>query len=322
MPPTADAPPVPPLAAAHAAEQRVGLALAGGAAILFGTSYIATKAALVSFSPIAIGAWRGVGALLLTLVVLAVREPASLRPPADRGRLLRLAALGSLAGPGLVVGMNLAVSAMGATVAAFVAGLYAVIAAMLAPVVLAERLSPGAIAGFATALAGTALLAELDPASASLGGIAAGLGGAVSYALYLVLSRRWGRLPGGLASPGTISLAIFVATSAILLPLGLLEGIELVPPAVEPEAIIAIAWLAAFPSVLANLMILGSVRRVAARRSSSLLLLNPVSAAVMAAFLFGERLSPPQLAGAGLVIAGIAISNGLVRLPVGPRGAA
>ncbi|MFM2106811.1 MAG: hypothetical protein RL338_1843, partial [Chloroflexota bacterium] len=51
---------------------------------------------------------------------------------------------------------------------------------------------------------------------------------------------------------------------------------------------------------------------VPARRTSSLLLLNPLTAALLAALLLGERLEPTQLVGALLVLAGIALANGAV----------
>jgi probable blue pigment (indigoidine) exporter len=293
-------------------DERTGSLLAAGAAILFGTAYVATAFALRSFTPISVALWRGIGAVLLLLLVLAVRggtTRASLRrlTPTD---VARLAILGVLAGPLFLVGMNLAVAGTGATIAAFVAGLYAVLAAVFAPVLLHERLGLRALVGFLVALAGTALLAELDLTSGAAAGIAAGLGAAVIYALYLVLSRRWavgGRLPGDL-----VSFAVFFMIGAVLLPFELaIDPAALVPASPAPEAILALGWLIVAPSAIANLMIQASVRRVAARRSSAFLLLNPIAAAVCGALLLGERLTPPQVVGAALVLVGIAVSSGV-----------
>ncbi|MFM2106301.1 MAG: hypothetical protein RL338_1333, partial [Chloroflexota bacterium] len=305
------------------ADERLGAALAAGAALLFGTSYIATSVALVSFSPAAIGGWRGAGAALLLALVAVVRARSrDRRPPAggpgprpalipDRRTLARLVVLGLLGGPGFVLGMNLAVAGSGATIAAFVAGLYAVLAAVMAPLVLGERLGSGALAGLAAALVGTALLAELDLAGPAIPGIVAGLGGAVSYAFFLLLSRRWRPAvigAPGEASPGAglsgerVTLAVFLVTALALLPASVLgDPAATVPVAPAPLALAGLAWLAIGPSLLANLMVQGSVRRVPARRTSSLLLLNPLTAALLAALLLGERLEPTQLVGALLV---------------------
>lgn len=299
-----------------AAEHRLGLLLAGGAALLFGTSYIATKVALISYSPVAIGAWRGVGSFLVALVVLRAQGPAAYRVGREPERLIRLVVLGIFGGPAFVLGLNLGISHLGPTIAAFVSGLYAVLAAVIAPFLLRERLGVATLAGFVAALGGTVLLSELQLSGASAVGLAAGLGSAASYALYLVLSRRWGNRPGGIAPIGVVAAVIFGVTALVLVPIDLAtDPGGLLPASPDPVAVLGILWLAVVPSVIANLMIQASVRRVAARRTASLLLLNPISAALLAGLLFGERLSVVQLAGAGLVIAGIAVSNGLVRLP-------
>jgi drug/metabolite transporter (DMT)-like permease len=301
-------------------DERVGALLAAGAAVLFGTAYVATGLALHSFTPVAVALWRGLGATLVLLLVLGLRRGttmAALRRLRRRDAL-RLVVLGLLAGPLFLVGMNLAVAATGATIAAFVAGLYAVLAAVMAPVLLRERLGARALAGFVVALAGTGLLAELDLTSGAAAGIAAGLAAAVIYALYLVLSRRWaagGRLPGDL-----VSFSVFAMIGAVLLPFELaVDPGAILPASPTPEALLALAWLVVAPSAIANLMIQASVRRVPARRTSAFLLLNPIAAAVSAAVLLGERLSTPQVAGALLVLVGIAVSSG-ASVSLGRRG--
>ncbi|MBF6605091.1 MAG: DMT family transporter [Chloroflexi bacterium] len=309
---------------------RSGDGAAAGAAALFGSAYVATAVALQSFGPLPIALWRGVGAATIVgvLVLRDRRRLASVstvhrgagvpvRPWAgwlssrrlSIGRLGRLVVLGLLGGPAFIVGMNLAVSASGATIASFVAGLYAVLAAVLAPFVLRERLGPSAIAGFAVALLGTALLAELDPASASIAGIVAGLGAAAAFAAYLVLSRRWARDLGlsGLAIVETN----FTATALVLLPLALVVRPEpVVPATITPDALLALGWLIV-ASVGGQLLIVASVRRIAARRSAAFLLVNPITATVLAAILLGERLAPIQLVGAALVLVGIALASDL-----------
>ena len=89
--------------------------------------------------------------------------------------------------------MNLAVAHVGAAIAAFVAGLYAVLSAVIAPALLPERLTVRVLAGFLLALVGTALLAELDPEATDVEGMGWGILAALSFALYLVLARRWSR---------------------------------------------------------------------------------------------------------------------------------
>lgn len=301
---------------------RHGLAFGAGAAVLFGTSYVATAFALRSFSPFGVAVWRGLGATLLMLVLVTLHHGTGLARlrAMSRGDVGRLLALGMLGGPGLVAGMNLAVAATGATIASFVAGLYAVLAAVIAPVVLGERLPRSAAVGFVTALAGTALLADLQLGSSAGLGVLAGLGAAVSYAFYLVLSRRWGTTHR--VSGEAVSVAIFALTAIVLLPIDLLvDRRGLAHPGIDPVAVAGLVWLVVFPSAVANLMIQASVRRIPARRSSALLLLNPIAATILSALLLGERLGPVQAFGAVLVLAGMAISNGLIGVPLSLRPA-
>lgn len=301
--------------------------MAAGAAVLFGSSFVATAFALRLFGPLAVGAWRGsialvvVGLLILRGSVAGRSEWAAL----DRAGRLRLIVLGALGGPIFIVAMNVAVGAAGATITAFAAGLYAVLAALLGPLLLGERLGRTAVVAFAVALGGTALLADIDlaagGASTVAGGVLTGLGGAVSFALYLVLARRWGRtwqLPGSI-----VALANFGATTLVLAPLAVLVERPPLPagPGSDPAvAILAVGWLVVGPSVLAQMLLIASVHRLPARASAAFLLLNPLTATGLAALLLGERLSGAQLAGAGLVLAAIALATGLLGRVATARG--
>ena len=56
---------------------------------------------------------------------------------------------------------------------------------------------------------------------------------------------------------------------------------------------------------------MASVRRVPAGRTSAALLLTPISSAIIAAVVLGERLTPVELFGAALILAGIAGAGGM-----------
>lgn len=284
------------------------------AASAYGSSYVATGFALRSFEPLAAAVYRSIlaaGALALTIWFVRRRGPAT--PTLDRPtgpnvrRLARLGILGALGGAIFFVGMNLAVAGVGATIASFVAGLYAVIAALIAPFILRERLRPRALLGFVIALAGTALLAELDLGSGGFGGIGWGLLAAISFALFLVLSRKWGR------EEGLDGLEIALATMTVAaVALGLFVAVtrpaSLMPASIKPEAALAMAWLivsAAGGQALAA----ASVKLIPASRSSAFLLLNPIVATILAVVLLSERPSSSQLLGGALVLVGIAAAT-------------
>jgi DME family drug/metabolite transporter len=291
-----------------------GEVFAALAASAYGSSYVATGFVLRSFEPLAAAVYRSsmaAVALALTISFLRRRGPATRTPggPTARNarRLARLGILGVVGGAIFFVGMNLAVAGVGATIASFVAGLYAVIAALIAPFILRERLRPRALVGFIVALAGTALLAELDLGAGGFGGIGWGLVAAASFALFLVLSRKWGR------EAGLDGLEIALATMAVAaVALGLLVAAtrpaSLMPTSVTTEAGLAMAWLvvsAAGGQALAA----ASVRLIPAARSGAFLLLNPIVATILAVILLKERPTSSQLLGGALVLVGIAAAT-------------
>jgi drug/metabolite transporter (DMT)-like permease len=289
------------------------------AAMGFGSAYVATAVALRTFTPLSAALYRSLvalGALAILLVALRGRpdllgwDPAAAPGRGSAGRRMRLLVIAGFGGPLFLASMNLAVAHVGATIAAFVAGLYAVLAAVLAPFLLAERLTERVFLGFVLALVGTALLAELDPTSTDLAGMAWGLAAALWFSMYLVLTRRWSR-PYGLTGPTIAITTLGVSAVVLAAAVGVAEPTSLVPPA-DATAVAAIAWLA-LVAAGGQIFTVASVRLIPAARSAAFLLLNPITATVLAAVLLGERPSPAQLAGGLLVLGGIAGAT----LPVG-----
>ncbi|HEY8454817.1 MAG TPA: DMT family transporter [Actinopolymorphaceae bacterium] len=297
-------------------QTRIGAWAAASAAMLFGSAFVATAFQLRSFTPTSAAMWRGgVGAVLLTAVILAQRirsrsAPAGhVRPVAGWARRWRLLALGGLSGPLFVLGMNVAVSEVGSTITGFVVALYSIFSATIAPVLLNEPLRGRAVVGLLSALVGTALLAQLSVAGTSVVGLAAGLGAAASYAFYLVMGRRWS--PAYEIRPEHAALAAAVMTAVLLL--GLLAAVDrsaLLPNDWRPDALVALLWLG-FVMVAGQTLVMVSVRRVPAEISASLLLLNPLTAALLGMTLLGEKLSGTQIIGGVLVLVGMALASGL-----------
>jgi drug/metabolite transporter (DMT)-like permease len=307
-------------------EERAGATLSIIAALLWGTSWVATGYALQGFSPLAVAGWRGLGGVVLMAAFLGLRQrgvPSQRRQP-GAGRLARLIVLGFLGGAAFLVGMAYAVDLSGATLAAFVAGLYPVLAAAGAGVVLGERPTRLVYGGVAIAFAGVVLLAGFDPAGGSPVGLALGLGAAAAFAAYLLLARRWSttwELPAPLVAASVLAMAALVALPLAFVtnPAGLLPAGGLVP-------VLAILWLAGPVGAVAQSAAIGGVRRLPSHRSSALFLLNPLTAALLAAALLGERLGPLQLVGCALVLAGVAVATVLgaraSRLTEAPAGSA
>ena len=302
-------------------DERMGLLFAAGAAILYGAAYPATGVALRSFTPL------GIAALACTIalpVVIAAAALGVIPPPTRAARngpsLLRLLVLAALGGIGFIAAVNVAVSLSGSTVTGFIAPLYAVAAALFAIPILGERVRPAAIVGFVLAIAGTALLAGVDSHGTNLAGIAMGGTAAVMFGLYIVLARRWGRR---YALDGTlVTIANLATRGPLLLVIEWLRAPgTLIPASPDPAAVVALLTIAFGASSTANLLLMASVRRVPAGRTSAALLLTPISSAIIAAVVLGERLrlTPIELFGAALILAGIAGAGGMFDRLVGTR---
>ncbi len=290
--------------------ERIGLLAAAGAAILYGAAYPATAVALRSFTPLGIA---GLACTLALVVVIALAVAGILQRPSAAAlnvpSLVRLIVLASLGGLAFIVATNIAVALSGPTVTGFVAPLYAVAAALLAVPILGERIRLVTVAAFAVALLGTILLAGFEPSADTLTGAAAAGGAAVLFGLYIVLARRWGRR---YALDGTlITIANLIGRGPVLIIVELVRSPgTLIPADPDPAAVIALLSIAFGSSSTANLLLIASVRRVTAAKASAALLLTPLSSAIIAAVLLGERLAPPQLLGAVLILIGIAGASG------------
>jgi drug/metabolite transporter (DMT)-like permease len=305
-------------------ERRLGSLAAAGAGLLFGTSNVATVYVLLSFTPVGGALFRSLIAAVLIAVLWITTASLAHRArdlddvvpaapiPRWRARLGRVLILGLCGGPAFLVGLNLAVAGTGPTITAFVSGLYAVFAAVLAPFVLAEPLRPRVIIGLISALVGCALLSGLRPDPAFTQGFIAAFVAAIIYGFYLVLGRRWSA-PYALG-PLPITASTIGTTIAVLVPWVLIvdrAALEVQGP--ETKAVIALVVMG-ISLAIGQSLVMASARRIQAARTAAFLLLNPVSALVLSALLLGERLEPIQLVGAGLVLVGIAIALSLDRL--------
>ena len=262
------------------------------------------------YTPLAAAATYSTGALLVLVVLTLIGVLP--RPAAGFGSaqaLLRLAVVALVGGLTFIVGMGVAVQLAGATVAGFVATLYAVFSAVLAVPILGERLTPAALGSFVVALVGTALLADPGSLHGSAEGVGMALIAALGFGLYLVLARKW----AGRAGMGGTSMAMAILVGRgplLLLIVGISQPEALTPAGVDLPIVLAMTYLALVPSALAQVLILVSTRRIAARRTSAWLLLTPLTSAFVALTLLGERASSAELAGGALVVVGIMGASG------------
>jgi drug/metabolite transporter (DMT)-like permease len=169
----------------------------------------------------------------------------------------------------------------------------------------------------ALALASTGLVLVLAGAAAGALdtlGTALGLGAAIVYSAYILISE------GVAARVGPLALSTLVCTgAATTLTLAAFAGGDLDPGSVSPVGFAWLGGLAVVSTVGAIGLFFAGLRRVGPTAASILSTLEPVVTVALAFAVFGESLGPAQLAGGALVLAAVLAVRVPVRLAVTGR---
>lgn len=272
-------------------------------ALLWGSSFPVTRILLEEMPPMGAAAWRtllaagGVAAFAVLSGQLDWLRPA-------REDRLRLAVLAVLGGAIFLIGMNLAVFLTGASITSFVIGTYPLLAVVVAFFLLGEPLGPRGVVALGISALGLVLLARPGGADVEILGVLVALGASVSFAVYLGFARRWAdpsRLP-------TLTLAFWLLVSSLLVTgaLQLVVDAGQLVPRLSLGGWTALIWLALPASALPHILVISTLRRLPASRAAPFLLLIPISGTLIASAMLGERLDQVQLAGAALILLGIA----------------
>lgn len=177
-----------------------------------------------------------------------------------------------------------------------------VFASLAAWMLYGERLTPAFLASLAVALIGVALLAgsHAELAATRLFGDALALAAGASYGGYLLAVNRLRRHHDTLSIMTWTTLACTVC----LAPIVLAAGDALVPTTLGGVAVLlGLAWL----THAAGQGLIAYALKALPAASSTTLLLQPLVAALGAWLVLGEGLGAVQLAGAMLVLLGVAL---------------
>jgi DME family drug/metabolite transporter len=304
----------------HSSAARVGLLQISAAGVLWGTGGLAVQVIreVTPMSVLVISAYRmAIAAVVLGAAVLALRQLGGV------ARLLR-----PRPGPAVLVGVSTAayqalyfasVVNVGVTVAT-------VVSLGLAPVLLTlgeslhDRRRPDTrrLAVLAAALGGLVLV-SVGAGSAATGphpglGVLAAAGSGTAYALTTVLGRPLARSAGPLALTTTTTTVGALA----LLPLGIVSGLAGSPVvSADPVVVGTLAYLGVLTMALAYGLLYAGLRTTPGSSAVIATLLEPVTAAIVAALFLDERIGPLGVAGGVLILLAVA---GLREEPVVPPG--
>ncbi len=281
---------------------RVGLVLVVAIAAISSSAVLVRAMAAPA---LAIAAWRTLGAAAL-LAIPAARGVAGLR----RGDLARVV------GAGLALGLHFWAWFASVQLTTILRStlLVALVPAWTALLEwLAHGVRPRAAhwAGLGIALPGLGLLAGGGEGSATLLGDALATAAGGLWAIYFLIGREVRQR----VQVSTFMGLACAAAAATLFPAAALLDTPLTGWPLATWALIAAAILG--PQLLGHQGFAYAVRWLPASTISSLMLLEPVGAALLAAAVFGEVPSALGLAGAALVLSGISLANWSRRNPSG-----
>ncbi|WMD23824.1 EamA family transporter [Achromobacter seleniivolatilans] len=197
-------------------------------------------------------------------------------------------------------------------VAATLGAIQPLIVILLARALLASPIRSLSVVAAVSGLAGVAMLVLTPKAALDPVGIAAGLASAASMALGTVLSRRWQPPVSAL----TFTSWQLTAGGILLLPAALLAEPAL-PPLTHLN-ILGLAYLGLIGAALTYVLWFRGVARLEPAVVSSLGFLSPISAVLLGWGVLGQSLSAAQLAGMGIVVISVWLSQRAQRMPVAP----
>ena len=297
--------------------------MALGAAALFAINATASKVLMTAgLTSVQLVALRSAGAAVCLLGLVALTRPAALR--VQRGELAYLAVFG-ITGIAFVQWFYfVALQRLPVGIALLLEYTAPLLVALWVRFVRREQVRPRVWAALVLCLGGLAVVAQVWNGLRLDGiGVAAGFAAAVSLAAYYLLGEH------GLGRRDSLSLSAWTFTFSALLwavvqpwwdfPFAVLTGGLALPgplAAVTAPGWTLAAWVVVLGTVAPFLLVLGAIGKLGAHRVGLLGMAEPVAAGMVAWVLLGEILTPVQLLGAGVVLAGIALAETSRRTPV------
>jgi probable blue pigment (indigoidine) exporter len=175
--------------------------------------------------------------------------------------------------------------------------------ALFAWALLAERPTVPVVVGAAAGLGGVWLMLGAGSSAVDLRGVAASVAALLMSSCGYILTKKWGRAAGPLA---TTSWQL-IAGGLVLVPFAMIfEG---APPTMDLRAVAGFAYVGLIATAVAFTAWFTGLRHLSAATVGLIGLLNPVTGVLLGTTLSGEVLALKQLLGLSLVLAGITLAR-------------
>lgn len=287
--------------------RRIAVLAVVASAACFATLGILTQWAFAhGAEPMSLLAVRFAAAAIVMGAFQAVRDPGALK--VTRTDLLRFLGL-SLTGYGAAsLCYSFAVREIGASVTTVLLYTYPALVSIIGWLFMRERFPLRRAAAVLLTFAGCALVAEVFSAGSAvtMRGFALGMGAALGYAVFNVLSYySLGRTPRLTIMAYTFCFSA-IALGAVAAANGTLGTVA----RWDGAAWGAVALMVAVPTFAAVMLYLGGIARMGAAQAAVISTLELPFTVVFAALAFPlERLSSLQLAGAAIVLGGVVMAE-------------
>lgn len=279
-------------------------AIAAGAGpvfvVLWSTGFIGAKYGLPYAEPLTFLSVRF--ALVIAIMGLWVAVSRAPWPSASQCRSLLL--VGALLHGVYLGGVFVAIwLGLEAGVAALIVCMQPILSAVLARVMLGERMMRVQVAGLVLGLAGAGLVVsrKLGAGIGDLGGLVLCIAGLIGISVATILQKKY----AADAPMRSGAVVQYLGAMGLIAPLAFIFETREIDW--TGEFIFALGWLVIVLSVGAVGLLMGLIQRGEASKVASLFFLVPPCTALMAWGLFGETLGPLALAGMMLAVAGVAM---------------
>lgn len=235
----------------------------------------------------------GFSAAFMTVILILRKEPF------PRGRIFaQLVGMGALGYVGQSFMYLTAINYASAGLVALLLYLYPFFVAILSIIFLREKLTLPKIIALALALIGTAL--TVDPNGGQLIGALMAIAAALIYSVYIIVGTNVMKHVSAIQS----SAVIFASAGIVYGLLTLINGAHL--PASNT------GWLTMLGIIVISTIIpvtafLAGLERIGPTNAAMLSTLEPVVTVLLAAWFFGEHLSPIILIGGGLILVAVVL---------------
>ncbi len=288
----------------NAGSARIAYLLLTLTAAFWAGNTVTGRAVTAELPPMGFALWRSFGAFL---ILAPVGLPRMWRARAEiiaHWKMLTL--LGTLGMTGFAVFAFVALHSVGAVNATLIQGTQPIVVLVASWAIFARAITARQVAGIAVALAGlTAIITRGDP------GAVAGLGlNAADFVFWLgvfchgMFTALLPLRPKSL-DPICFLTVAFLVGSLTTLPLHIGEMVLVEAMPVSWTALWAVAFVALFPSVLAQLFWVESIRRIGPATAGYFVYLTPVFGTLMGIVLLGEVFAWYHAAGIVLILGGV-----------------